>query len=329
MKKRLLITSIVMMLVVAVALSTATYAWFTSNASVQATAVSFTAATNGEDSIAIAWTGNETPGTTLSAGTAGTLMAPMVPATLTNHETASDVQFKTAKIYTKAGDPTFKDVTNTAAVVWATANNGAATPASADTFYIKNGSTANVVTNIKVTATITANYIPCESGELAAAGYEYFTYANETYTAATPAPTAGVTDVSGMYKSCASTVRVAIFTRDLTALGTSDEGSAYLLRGVFAKTASDTYLATAAFADEGSQSTYASTAANKRAAANITAADGTASFNICFDGGNAQTLKAQGIVEVKVLVWMDGEALTDNTQGASANVALGFAAVNA
>ena len=37
MKKRLLITSIVMMLVVAVALSTATYAWFTSNAGVTVT----------------------------------------------------------------------------------------------------------------------------------------------------------------------------------------------------------------------------------------------------------------------------------------------------
>ena len=45
MKKRLLITSIVMMLVVAVALSTATYAWFTNSASVTASSVTLSAAT--------------------------------------------------------------------------------------------------------------------------------------------------------------------------------------------------------------------------------------------------------------------------------------------
>ena len=45
MKKRLLITSIVMMLVVAVALSTATYAWFTNSSSVTASSVTLSAAT--------------------------------------------------------------------------------------------------------------------------------------------------------------------------------------------------------------------------------------------------------------------------------------------
>ena len=53
MKKRLLITSIVMMLVVAVALSTATYAWFTSNTTVTANEVTLTAATMDADAIMI------------------------------------------------------------------------------------------------------------------------------------------------------------------------------------------------------------------------------------------------------------------------------------
>lgn len=328
MKKRLLITSIVMMLVVAVALSTATYAWFTSNANVTATQVSFTAATNNEDSIAIAWDGNDNPGTLLSAATAGTTMSPMVPVSLTNHTTTSEEVFKTAKIYTKAGDPTFKSVSTTSPIVWQTADNGATPSAEASSFYIKNNSTANVVDNIKVTATITPNYVACVTGELAAAGYTYYTRSGESepYTYTPEEVTVGSTVVTGKYKTCESTVRVAIFTRDLTNLGTSDTTSDYLLRGVFAKTASaDTYLATAAFADEGSQSTYAATAANKRSET-VTAANGDAFFNICFDGGVEHTLKAQGIVEIKVIVWMDGEALTDNTQGASANVALGFAA---
>jgi len=46
MKKRLLITSIVMMLVVAVALSTATYAWFSTNKSVTGTGMTVTAQSN-------------------------------------------------------------------------------------------------------------------------------------------------------------------------------------------------------------------------------------------------------------------------------------------
>ena len=60
MKKRLLITSIVMMLVVAVALSTATYAWFTSNATVTANQVVLTAATMNEDAILISHAANNT-----------------------------------------------------------------------------------------------------------------------------------------------------------------------------------------------------------------------------------------------------------------------------
>ena len=330
MKKRLLITSIVMMLVVAVALSTATYAWFTSNATVSATAVTFTAATNAEDSIAIAWDGNTNPGTVLSVGNAGVSMAPMVPESLTNNTTTSDVVFKSGKIYTKAGDPTFKSVGTATPVVWSTDDNGVTpTGSSATHFYVKNNSTANVVSNIAVKATITANYVACESGELAAAGYEYFTRSGTegAYTYEAFEVTAGTTVVTGKYKTCASTVRVAVFTRDLTELGDTDTSSDFLLRGVFAKTAgADTYLATEAFANEASQSTYAATAANKRSET-VTVADGDASFNICFDGGSVHTLKAGGKVEIKVIVWMDGEALTDNTQGASADVALTFAAV--
>ena len=58
MKKRLLITSIVMMLVVAVALSTATYAWFTSNTTVTVNSLTLTAATMDADAIMISKTAN-------------------------------------------------------------------------------------------------------------------------------------------------------------------------------------------------------------------------------------------------------------------------------
>ena len=60
MKKRLLITSIVMMLVVAVALSTATYAWFTNSSSVTASSVTLSAATMDSAAIMISKADNNT-----------------------------------------------------------------------------------------------------------------------------------------------------------------------------------------------------------------------------------------------------------------------------
>ena len=54
MKKRLLITSIVMMLVVAVALSTATYAWFSTNKTVTATGMTVNATTSASLVIGVA-----------------------------------------------------------------------------------------------------------------------------------------------------------------------------------------------------------------------------------------------------------------------------------
>ena len=70
MKKRLLITSIVMMLVVAVALSTATYAWFTSATNVTASTVTMTAGTSASSALGISWfagSSNSDYGTTITA----------------------------------------------------------------------------------------------------------------------------------------------------------------------------------------------------------------------------------------------------------------------
>lgn len=106
MKKRLLITSIVMMLVVAVALSTATYAWFTSSTQVTASSISMTAGTSGSSALGIAWatstpgegeTWNSGYGTTITAkqpAAAGHGFQPAAPAALGNAEP----QFYTAFI---------------------------------------------------------------------------------------------------------------------------------------------------------------------------------------------------------------------------------------
>ena len=107
MKKRLLITSIVMMLVVAVALSTATYAWFTSASSVSASSVTLTAATNDAAALGISWTtGNY--GTSISGSFDGGTLAPMAPTAYTVGTTTissgvNQIAFNTATI---KSDPT-------------------------------------------------------------------------------------------------------------------------------------------------------------------------------------------------------------------------------
>ena len=329
MKKRLLITSIVMMLVVAVALSTATYAWFTSNAKVEASSITFTAAANDADAIAIGWTGGPYGTSDLVATTNGANMAPMIPNEIVVDQTTIDagdhqITFLTAQIETSGSDTVFKSVGGTNALKWETTNNGATpTSAAADSFYIKNISPANVVGNIKVTATITPNYIACEQGELVVAGYTY--YSDNEGTPITPAPSVGsVIENDTTYKATVDLVRIAIFTRDLTTTGTSDSESAYILRGVLANAASDTYFGTntentGTVRNGLSQSTFHDTAANKSSAiaANV-------GCFLCKDGGNYQTLAANGVLEIKVIVWLDGEALNDNTQKAGANVSLRF-----
>ena len=77
MKKRLLITSIVMMLVVAVALSTATYAWFTSATQVTAQTITMTAGSSDSSALGIAWaTSSGNPNFNSGYGTTITAKAP-------------------------------------------------------------------------------------------------------------------------------------------------------------------------------------------------------------------------------------------------------------
>ena len=289
MKKRLLITSIVMMLVVAVALSTATYAWFTSNTIVTASTVSFTANTSDADSIAIAWTGNDAPGTTLTAATARTEMNPMVPSAITigsQTSTAFAAAFKSGTLYSNNGVPTFNtDVDVATPVTWETTDNGATPAAAAQSFYIKNMSLANTVGNIKVTATITDSNT---SDEIAAD----------------------------------ELVRIAVFTKDLKADGKTSEETDYILRGVLAKKAASTAV--------GNPEANVAQATAVPSASAITATAANEGFKICKKATNAdQSLAANNQVDVVVIVWMDGEALTDTTAGVAATISLTFSAVAA
>ena len=140
-----------MMLVVAVALSTATYAWFTSNATVSASTITLTAQTNGAAALGIGWglstAQDASAGTEIVANASGTLH-PMAPLDLTDNTTLSNIAFKTS---------TIKTVSNTAIF---NSNGGDATPVTysdgtSSTFFVKNVSPSSPITEVTVTATIT------------------------------------------------------------------------------------------------------------------------------------------------------------------------------
>ena len=264
MKKRLLITSIVMMLVVAVALSTATYAWFTSNASVTASTVSLTAATNSAAALGIGWTGSAA-GTAIETTKADTLN-PMCPEALVPGTTLSTVNFKTATIKQEGGVRKFKTV----GVDYALAFDDAGSPDVVDTFYVSNLSANNKISQITVTADIAV-------------------------------PQSATTGVA--------LVRIAIFKK------VSDN---YVLVGVLSQ-------------DAGANTVVGTPAENKNADPVATAnTDNPMSY---FTGSKAAGtglalggLDVSSNHELKVLIWMDGQALDDSKQGVQATVAFTFTA---
>lgn len=148
MKKRLLIVSIVMLLVIAVTLSTATYAWFTSNASVTASTVTLNAESSGGTALGIGWYGSTT-GTSITANSASNYK-PMVPSALSVGNTAlSSITWSGATIYTDGGVAKFNAPYSPAPVPYT--YNGTVSSSTVDVFYIENLSQANAIRTITMT----------------------------------------------------------------------------------------------------------------------------------------------------------------------------------
>lgn len=154
MKKRLLITSIVLMLVIALTLSTATYAWFTSNSQVTASDVVLYAESNNETALGIAWLG-ENPSTLITAN-AGASYKPMVPSALvidTGNNSPTNfnaITWSGATTYVD-GEAKFNAPYDPAPVPYQ--YNGTVESETVSTFYIKNLSPANAISTITLTLT--------------------------------------------------------------------------------------------------------------------------------------------------------------------------------
>ena len=301
MKKRLLITSIVMMLVVAVALSTATYAWFTSNTKVEASNISLTAATSTGAAFGIAWT-NENYGTSLTSVTApvANSFKPLVPATYTTSgasQTESTVVFATATIRQEGGQEKY----NTDVVSWTSSGSDtAAKPyiwnnGTQNSFYIKNLSTSNGQEHLYVYADVTGasdlvRIAIFDTDKLIGIlGYQY-TYTSAASAESYSSTTAYYKVVNGIY----------IPDTTVTADNFSTKKASLYTRGTTPAVA-DTY--------------YGTVTAN----ANVLTTKANSSLSI--DLGRFDASEAR---EIKVYVWLDGHFLNDDTQGTAANIDLHF-----
>ena len=340
MKKRLLITSIVMMLVVAVALSTATYAWFTSNTQVTAQNITMQAGVPNAESISIGWFGSELKGTSLQSAANGTGLQPMMPVALTSTTDAA------AYAYTDDEDDTndhttgvrftgaFVDVdgnfasagTEKTPYTW---NNGSGVTA----FYINNDSNSQPVA-INVTATI-SNYaepVALADNTLLEGGKVYYKKTGDTYTkliagtdytanvskvtdaASSEAPNINTGLASGTIystKGVQDYVRVAIFATSAQSspLTGSVAPENYTYKGLLAKTA-------------GTNTVYGEITAES-AASSQTKMASTETVEVI------STLPALNRVYVIVKVWLDGADFTEHEKQLLANVSLTFSSATA
>jgi len=304
------------MLVVAVAISTATYAWFTSNASVTATSLSMTAATNSAASIGISWS-DSAYGTTIEASspantvkfapvaiddvTVGTsTLAGSVWSSATIRDVGGAKTFNTAYTTTVADNVITTNVdgdSNNLTYTWAN------TTANSNTIYIHNGSTANTLSSITAKATITG------------AAREFIRIAIYRYNGTNYILKGIMTD---QYTFAAASGKVVANTVYYNADGTVIDTSSLTVGTDDVPANSYTRSAAAGGADI-SQGTVADNALVSTI--DTTTNDATASINcggLAIDDGAAG---GDDVMLLKVIVWMDGTALNDDSAGSTGKVA--------
>ena len=292
------------MLVVAVALSTATYAWFTSNTRVEASTISLTAATSTGAAFGIAWT-DEDYGTTLANVTApeANSFKPLVPASYVTSgasQTTSSVVFATATIRQVGGDEKY----NGDVVSWSSASAAnAAKPyiwnnGTVNSFYIKNLSTSNAQQHLYVFADVTGagselvRIAIFDTDKLVGIlGYQY------TYTKIT---TEEYDSGATYYVPITDGYKVETVA-DGTEFGTKKATTAGLYTRSTATTVTPVYYGTVT-ADADVLTTYTNSSKS-------------------IDLGQFAATEAR---EIKVYVWLDGKFLNDDTQGRAASIALHF-----
>ena len=321
MKKRLLITSIVMMLVVAVALSTATYAWFTSNDQVTANTVSLTAATSTESAIGIAWAASaETPGTAAFNNDYGTVISPYTmaaeiqpaaPAALDNIQGATAPSFYTQNINAQGQ---FKAAGSPATVYRMATGSDTAANGYSNTVHIANLAQAGSKT-VYLTATIDGDiYVAIDPTANANQGekanptvYDYYD-GDKTLLVSQPAANAYVTTgFKKMKANAVELIRIAVFE-------VGSDGVTYTYKGLLSNTA-------ATDGDDAGDDPDPNTAVGA-----ITI-NGTATDLITYcttEELNLGVFNAQQDKGYAIYIWMDGQLFTEAFSAKSARIGLTF-----
>ena len=157
-KKSMFITTILMVAVLIVAVSTATFAWYTSSGVVNASSTELSTATTSDANIAIGWAQNAT--NTKVDFEPATGLVPMVPSVAFEETTtaaAAVASMNTGILQANdSGIATFKDGTVGAATPWTQAEYTEDESAGATTLYLINYNTTTAAT---VTITMTAQNV--------------------------------------------------------------------------------------------------------------------------------------------------------------------------
>ena len=304
MKKRLLITSIVMMLVVAVALSTATYAWFTSNTSVTASTVTMTAGTSASSALGISWTKSAgTPGQPAFNSHYGTVVNPyeysgtLQPAA-PNALASSDPTFYTAFINAQGAflangveTPVFRFANNSSSSAEGYSN----------LIHVANLAQSGSV-GVTITATITGHFVAITSAEdTDTTNYDY--YDADKALIASPG-----SSVSTGYKvaknNAAALVRIAVFEVSTT---TTDYDT-YTFKGTLAS------------ATGSNNTAVGSIVKDATASALLTGHDTVTTITL-------SNIAAQTDQAYAVYVWLDGALFNEAESNKTADVSLTFASV--
>lgn len=146
MKKSTLISTLAMVVIVALALTTATFAWYTANNEVTANS-SATAATASDANLAIGTSSNPTTSTPIVLNNSANL-APMAPKTDWKTATGSETTFGTAK-----GDLYSSAITAGANATFTTSPTAASTPITGKLFVKNLSAGASVNLTVALTAT--------------------------------------------------------------------------------------------------------------------------------------------------------------------------------
>ena len=319
MKKRLLITSIVMMLVVAVALSTATYAWFTANTTVKASSISITAGTSLSSALGIAWNKSSeeafTPafnndyGTYVVAVDASTSQSggfqPAAPAALTNAEPT----FHTAFINAQGLFKTTPGATATDVYRFANAESG--TQGFSDLIHI-----ANLAQNGTISVTVSAEITPAlvavdpEGETVDTTNYNYYDANKILIDEPTGTVTTGYKASKNIADTAVDLVRIAIFEVATTGEAPNTT-TTYTYKGLLSNTA----------ATPGTNNTAVGTiTAGNSAAALVSTTGAESTATVALGNLGAQEDKAYAIY-----VWLDGALFDEARGGQTANVSLTFA----